>query len=284
MHSSDQGGGSQRPKETVSILIAPSRSGKTFQWTLSERVVRVGLVSGLAAVVLFLITLVLSGLWAVELVENRALGLENARLRVEFARLAELEGQVEDLSRLNRQMQVLLGVDTLSSGQASSDDASGESSMSSASSASGESQPSAAGPALTPGPWRATPPRIAPTQGLISRGYHEEMGTRSHHPGVDVPRPVGTPVVAAGGGIVRQSGDDPVYGKMVVIEHGGGLESVYGHASRLLVEAGDSVKAGQRIALVGNTGQSSAPHLHFEVRNNGRPVDPGLYVREYESR
>ena len=79
---------------------------------------------------------------------------------------------------------------------------------------------------------------------------------------------------------VKIAGEDPVYGKYIVIDHGGGLESIYGHASRLLVGQGTRVKRLQMIALSGSTGQSTAPHLHFEVRKNGEAVDPYQYVKQ----
>jgi murein DD-endopeptidase MepM/ murein hydrolase activator NlpD len=103
---------------------------------------------------------------------------------------------------------------------------------------------------------------------------------RSRHPGVDIAVPPDSYIRAAGAGRVRAAGVDEVYGRYVVVEHGEGLETVYGHASRIFVTAGDRVGRGEVIALTGSTGRSTAPHLHFEVRHQGRPVDPFLYVRQ----
>ena len=94
------------------------------------------------------------------------------------------------------------------------------------------------------------------------------------HPGMDIAVAAGSPVRAAGAGEVLRAGDDPVYGRFVVIAHADGYESVYGHASRVLVHPHEHVRAEQVIALSGSTGRSTAPHLHFEIRHNGRPVDP----------
>jgi murein DD-endopeptidase MepM/ murein hydrolase activator NlpD len=115
------------------------------------------------------------------------------------------------------------------------------------------------------------------TAGFITRTL-AEGGSR--HPGLDIATPRNTYIRAAGPGTVRAAGVDPVYGQYVVLDHGEGLETVYGHASKLFVTAGDRVRRGEVIALSGSTGRSTAPHLHFEVRRQGRAVDPLLYVRQ----
>lgn len=117
---------------------------------------------------------------------------------------------------------------------------------------------------------------------LTERGYITRGLTKSKtpHPGLDIAVPQNSYIRASGPGTVKIAGDDPVYGKHIVIDHGGGLETVYGHAARLLVTQGAKVKRQQIIALSGNTGQSTAPHLHFEVRRNGKPTDPYEYVKQ----
>jgi murein DD-endopeptidase MepM/ murein hydrolase activator NlpD len=116
-----------------------------------------------------------------------------------------------------------------------------------------------------------------PTAGFITRALSDG---RSRHPGLDIAVPKNSYIRAAGNGVVRTAGMDEVYGQYVVLDHGEGLETVYGHASRLLVTAGDRVRRGDTIALTGSTGRSTAPHLHFEVRLGGRAVDPLTYVRQ----
>lgn len=98
------------------------------------------------------------------------------------------------------------------------------------------------------------------------------------HPGLDIAVATGSRIFAAGAGTVLRTGTDPVYGRFVVIGHGGGVESLYGHASRLLVHPREHVHAEQVIALSGSSGVSTAPHLHFEIRRNGQAVDPREYV------
>jgi murein DD-endopeptidase MepM/ murein hydrolase activator NlpD len=113
------------------------------------------------------------------------------------------------------------------------------------------------------------------TRGMVAGTANEEP-----HPGIDLAVPEGSHVEASGGGVVEAAGTDPAYGLFVLLRHPEGYESMYGHLSRLLVWRGDSVTAGQVIALSGNTGRSTAPHLHFEIRLNGRSIDPLSLVKE----
>jgi len=99
-----------------------------------------------------------------------------------------------------------------------------------------------------------------------------------HHDGIDIAAPYGSPVTAARDGVIVYSGWYHAYGKAVIIDHGSGLQTLYGHNSKNLVRAGQRVTKGQLIAHVGSTGRSTGPHLHFEVRINGRPVNPIKYL------
>lgn len=112
---------------------------------------------------------------------------------------------------------------------------------------------------------------------LTERGFITQSllaGDEGGHPGIDIAVASGSYVRAAGGGQVIAAGDDPVYGRFVLIDHGDGLWSRYGHALYLVVTRGQKVRRGEVIALSGSTGQSTAPHLHFEILNNGRAIDP----------
>lgn len=117
-------------------------------------------------------------------------------------------------------------------------------------------------------------------RGFVTRGQVRPGAPAESHPGIDVAVPVGTPVRASGGGTVEEAGTDPDYGLFVLLRHPSGFQTMYGHASRLVVREGDRVGAGQVIALSGNTGRSTAPHLHFEVRRDGRSLDPLTVVQE----
>ncbi|BDG61824.1 peptidoglycan DD-metalloendopeptidase family protein [Caldinitratiruptor microaerophilus] len=117
---------------------------------------------------------------------------------------------------------------------------------------------------------------IWPVRGRLTSGFGPRWG--SVHPGIDIGAPAGTTAVAARAGRVVEAGWDGGYGLSVVIDHGGGVKSRYGHASALLVRAGQQVEQGQPILKVGSTGFSTGPHLHFEIIVGGRQVDPRKYL------
>ena len=122
-----------------------------------------------------------------------------------------------------------------------------------------------------------------PSCHTISSGYggriHPTTGKYKFHGGLDIPGSYGSAIVAANSGKVIWAGNrGDSYGNYVIIDHGGGVATLYGHSSKVLVSAGQSVSRGQRIANVGSTGRSTGPHCHFEVRINGSRVNPNPYV------
>jgi murein DD-endopeptidase MepM/ murein hydrolase activator NlpD len=121
-----------------------------------------------------------------------------------------------------------------------------------------------------------------PVPGAITDGFgprvHPILGTVRIHTGVDMHAAQGEPIRAAAAGVVAFAGVKGGYGNAVIIDHGGQFATLYGHSSKLLVTTGQKVSAGQVIALVGATGQATGPHLHFEVRILGVPVNPVPYM------
>jgi murein DD-endopeptidase MepM/ murein hydrolase activator NlpD len=115
-----------------------------------------------------------------------------------------------------------------------------------------------------------------PVSGTVTSGFGPRWGRM--HEGIDIAVPTGTPVRAAGAGTVISVGWQGGYGNLVVIDHGGGLATAYAHNSALLVAVGQQVATGQTVASSGNTGNSSGPHVHFEVRVNGVAADPLAYL------
>ena len=109
-------------------------------------------------------------------------------------------------------------------------------------------------------------------------------GQWAMHEGIDFLADPGTPVVAAAGGVVTFAGFHPQYGHMIDIDHGNDLSTRYAHLSKLFVKEGDMVTRAKRVALSGNTGRSTGPHLHFEVRPNDRPVDPVAFYAAHGAR
>jgi murein DD-endopeptidase MepM/ murein hydrolase activator NlpD len=147
---------------------------------------------------------------------------------------------------------------------------------------------SSAAPAADPRPPAPTLPDVLGLRGRVTSGFGPRSdpftGLPALHRGVDVAAPAGTPVRAAAGGTVLSAGPRGGYGETVEVDHGDGTTALYAHASALLVRAGDRVEAGQEIAQVGSSGRSTGAHLHFEVRQGERPVDPERALGAYRRR
>lgn len=128
----------------------------------------------------------------------------------------------------------------------------------------------------------ASTPSIWPTGGDVTSrfGWRNSPwgGGGDYHPGIDIANSVGTPIVATADGEVVQSEWYGGYGNMVQIDHGNGIATIYGHNSKLLVHVGQTVKKGQVIAYLGNTGASTGPHCHYEIRVNGTAVNPANFL------
>jgi murein DD-endopeptidase MepM/ murein hydrolase activator NlpD len=129
----------------------------------------------------------------------------------------------------------------------------------------------------------AATPSIMPTQGWLSSAFsamrsHPILHVSRPHEGIDVSAPMGSPIEAPGAGTVTSAGWEAGYGNTVTIDHGYGTVTKFAHGSKILVRQGQRVARGQRIALVGNSGLATGPHLHYEVHINNRPVDPLRYV------
>lgn len=127
-------------------------------------------------------------------------------------------------------------------------------------------------------------PTVLPAEGWITSYFGQRispyLGKLKMHEGLDVGAPTGTPITAPADGIVTFSGEKAGFGKFVQLDHGYGIETLYAHNSSLTVRSGQKVKRGALLAAVGNTGHSTGPHLHYEVRVNGIAVDPLYFILE----
>lgn len=132
--------------------------------------------------------------------------------------------------------------------------------------------PAAGSGAVTAAGW------TVPAKGRVSSTFGPRWG--AEHQGIDIAAGTGTPVTAAAGGVVRKASWYGGYGNAVIVDHGNGVQTLYGHNSKLTVKPGDTIKAGQKIAEIGSTGDSTGPHLHFEVQVNGKKVDPRPWLKE----
>ncbi|MCH7548926.1 MAG: M23 family metallopeptidase [Candidatus Krumholzibacteriota bacterium] len=200
------------------------------------------------------------------------LGRENTRLKHQVAQIDSLRLELINLQALSIQIKGMLGV------KLSRDDSVLVANLS----------PTANSPAIEPEEVNESVgtaeqrimlealPSLWPVKGYVTREFHVTSGESNpkYHPGIDIAVQVDTPIAATADGVVELSGFDDTYGWMVKIDHGYGIHTLYGHNSRNLVNKGDRITRGQTVGLVGSTGKSTAPHLHFGVHKNGVPVDP----------
>jgi murein DD-endopeptidase MepM/ murein hydrolase activator NlpD len=123
---------------------------------------------------------------------------------------------------------------------------------------------------------------VWPARGRVTSGFgfrrHPVFGTQEMHTGIDIGAPLGTPVVSARAGVVIAADWEGGYGKLVRVDHGDGLTTSYSHLSQIAVRVGQQLYPGDLIGYVGNTGFSTGPHLLFEIRVHGRPLDPLKYL------
>jgi len=128
-------------------------------------------------------------------------------------------------------------------------------------------------------------PSLWPVQGRLTSFYGQRLdpfnGHGSFHSGIDISVPTGTPVLSTAGGQIKFADTYAGYGRLVVIDHGNGLESYYGHLSRFNVISGQHIARGEVVAWSGQTGRVTSPHLHYEVRMSGSPVNPYPYLKSH---
>jgi murein DD-endopeptidase MepM/ murein hydrolase activator NlpD len=128
----------------------------------------------------------------------------------------------------------------------------------------------------------ASTPTVAPVRGLLNSGFGARRdpitGQGAFHPGLDISTRRHEPVLATAAGLVVKSGWAGDYGQMVEIDHGTGYKTVYGHLDKILVKDGQRVRRGERVGLVGSTGRATGPHLHYEVRQGDRILNPLEYI------
>lgn len=244
------------------ILLTPEGSNSGYRLVVSGPAQALLLL----AVILLMIALIMAAVLytRMALVAGRARGLEleNQTLKIQMDRVASLKDEVDRLRSFEAKMLTIMGIDTLGLGRLRYEEAWMK----------GRRADSL----------RATRPDggfVWPVRGPISRGYRTNGGAGVQHPGLDIAGETGAFVKAAARGKVVFAGVDSILGNMIVLEHEGGLSTVYGHNSQLLVKVGALVKKGESIARLGSTGRSSAPHLHFEVREGGDAVDPYNYLQ-----
>jgi murein DD-endopeptidase MepM/ murein hydrolase activator NlpD len=128
----------------------------------------------------------------------------------------------------------------------------------------------------------ASTPAIQPTQGWIASGFGYRTspftGHRVFHSAIDIANQEGTPIIATANGVVTFAGKEGLLGNLIVIDHGYGMVTRYGHLNKIIKKRGESVMRGDTIGFMGSTGRTTGPHLHYEVRLNGVPINPKNYI------
>lgn len=248
----------------LSVIVVPEDGRESHTFRISHRTLRIAAVGAFLAVLG--LALMAGSWWYLAARASKVPALEEqvaqhaqdqARMEAFAAQLAELEGRYD-------QIRALFGPD---GSQVASDlwlpPPAPRSSGERAGGGSDESLPTS---------WPLT------QRGFVTQGLLE--GDAGQHPGLDIAVPADSYIRAAGSGVVVDTGEDPVYGRFVTLDHGEGYRTLYAHASETLVEIGQQVRRNEVIALSGSTGRSTAPHLHFEILLNGEAVDPLTMVRQ----
>lgn len=203
------------------------------------------------------------GLWAGRRAESERVRRLQERVReldVRRDRVVALAARLDSVESVYRRVREVLGAGT------------GDSAWLPASAAGGDVPPSTGEAERLPRGWPLARP------GFVTRRFRS-TAEAAGHPGLDVAVPSGSYVRAVRPGGVLEVGRDSLYGRFLTLRHDGGYRSLYGHTSRVFVRPGDTVARGQVIALSGNSGRSTAPHLHVEVTRDGRAVDPLRFLR-----
>jgi murein DD-endopeptidase MepM/ murein hydrolase activator NlpD len=265
----------RRRQNHASIIVVPPQRDGTLSFNLPGWAYYLVLGS-IPAILVILIGGVLLASWmATQLRGMRDLEAQNHALQEETAKVVELERGLQDFEEFRLRVLDLVGADVRDEIEARAEARLQEAELSIAEASLPEDLFAESSPLANR---LGTLPSLWPVEGVISRGFHVEGRSSQIHHGIDIAAPHGTAVRASGAGTVAFAGRDSVFGQLVVIDHGKGVHSLYGHNASLDVGQGDRVKRGQQIALVGSTGESSAPHLHFEVRRGGNAINPRTYL------
>jgi murein DD-endopeptidase MepM/ murein hydrolase activator NlpD len=249
----------------LTIIVVPHGELDTRSFVISYGKLKVLVVAGVASLLAFAIALAFFFPLLAQGTQVPALKRQLEELAAERARVVQLARDLAEVEAQYERVRQMLGADATVDGDSSvlpplRRDTTGTSM---------NDDPDATASLIDLWPLQVS--------GFITRSVNDG---RSTHTGVDIAVPANSYIRAAGPGTVRVAGVDDVYGQYIVIDHGGDLESVYGHASRLYVTAGDRVLRAEVIGLSGSTGRSTAPHLHFEIRRGGKAVDPLAFVRQ----
>ena len=253
----------------LTLLVVPHDERVVRRLRLSYRALQAAAIGAFAACILGVAALVAYG-GTTRALRAELLQVENARLAEDNAKIRALEANLERTEANYRQIRTLAGLSVPPGSEAP-----GQAPLAPVGTVA-TTRLVAWAPKPSPRPVGDTAPSAWP---LAIRGFVVQRFTGvDGHPGIDIQVPVGTPVLATASGAVKQTGYDRMLGHFVVLAHAGGSETLYAHNDLVRVERGDPVLRGEAIAVSGSSGRSPDPHLHYEVRQAGLPVDPAPYL------
>jgi murein DD-endopeptidase MepM/ murein hydrolase activator NlpD len=263
----------------VTIVVHTDGDLNSRQYRLPLWAVQVGKWGAIAVTVLVVLFFAFAGPIGRNAARVPGLEREVARLRADNSRVQQLAAALNRAEASYQELRQMLGVKAPPTSRSGGTVARRGDAATTLRAVSVRATPPGAPPHYETGP---SIPSHWPLEavGFLTRGQVRPGALAESHPGVDIATPTETPVRASGGGTVAATGYDPDYGLFVLLRHPSGYETMYGHAARLLVAEGDEVGAGQVIALSGSSGRSTAPHLHFEIRRDGKALDPLTLVKE----
>ena len=248
------------PRKELSFFVASNYSSNSLRFSLPLWVVRLlgGIACFLALLVVASLVMVLTGTYRLSRLSY--LQHRNRQLEGEFAKVVALRRQLAEVEEQSRKMATMLGIEKTPAP------------------VNWDSVPldSQALPEWLKGKVWGTElvPKLLPVE-----EYAVSQRAKDGHLGVDLAAAEAAPVRSTADGVVEQRGEDRQYGRFLLLRHGQGYESYYGHLQDWNVDKGDSVQAGQTIGWVGTTGKSTAPHLHFEIRKSGQRIDPASLLK-----
>lgn len=287
----------KRRSNKITVLIVPEENVEPISFRLSKGFVKFLFVVGFVLLVHVVLGAVAYWKYADLLRSNENLLALNAQLKEDNKRVVEVAQDFLELEREYRKVKFLLGVETNER-----EDREGGLENRQLAVLSDRIVPAIATlarPAVAfnnlAQPVLLTPkqiplldhperiPNLLPIKGFVTKDF-EQNGwfARNNHPGIDVVAKRGSVIRAAGAGVIIFANWTFDLGNVVIIDHGGGVVSYYGHTQRMLKPEKAYVKKGEPIALLGSSGKSSGPHLHFEIRKAGVPVDPKEYILAFE--
>jgi len=281
------------------VIFVPHSKAKFVKLSFSTRTLAAGGVALATALALSVVAIVYTGSAVSRRAELSRLMAENGQLRdvnlVLENTVAEVQTRLDEFEERTRRLALAAGMDTADSGSTEKDSQEGL-----GSGGPYDRVPESPAALQRQGDWirdqlklvekelgsrgrtLSSTPTIAPVRGLFTDGFGTRRdpftGRWAAHRGVDISARRRTPVVAPADGVVTFAGWEGGFGRVVRVSHGFGFTTVFGHLDKLLAEPGDEVKRGETIGLLGSSGRSTGPHLHYEVHLDGKAVDPLYYI------